>query len=141
MVRRQDFYDYYLSYPFPPRHLQSAVQLVSAIATKCVNTIPRSLRPNPLAVFADTAASLETASRCLEAYVSILHSSKRPKFELRNHYVEDKPGSGALLWLFQTDGHDKMGLLLANEPRHGPVYVSKELVLSGNEPLAVFSKV
>ena len=112
-VTKENFYDYYLSYPRRKAEpFSPAAGLLSLNSKTCRDALPPNLQPNPLVAFLDKSISFETATKCLEAYIAGLHSSKRPKDELRRHYVDDRPGKWALLWLFQSNGFNSVDFML-----------------------------
>ena len=93
--------------PFRP-----AAGLMSLDHDACMALVPEALRARPLAVFENKSATLDAAIVCLEAYISKVHSPGHLEDSARELFANDKPGTRALLWLFESGGHEHIDLLL-----------------------------
>ena len=105
----EKFYEYYLPFPKHEERFRPSAGLVFLDARSCRDAVPEPLRQHPLAVFKDSTTSLETASKCLEAYIS---SGDKAISETRPRYARHKPGTRALLWLFDSCGHETVDFML-----------------------------
>jgi len=112
--KTEPWYDFYLSdtvfrakakrsrphYPYQPSMLQGSEL-----------DLPEALRDNPLAVFDGEHASqadIRLVHQCLKLYISEVKAAPETP-AARQRYIEDKPGSKALLWsmsLSESDRHE-----------------------------------
>ncbi|KAH9822020.1 hypothetical protein Tdes44962_MAKER04811 [Teratosphaeria destructans] len=99
------FYNFWLSFklrPAQPVRTYCSHHLQNLDLATWLERLPPGLKEDPLAFFgsASKGRDLDLARVCLNAYIAKRNQLLPDKETVREHYIRDRPGSKALLWLW-----------------------------------------
>ena len=110
---KESDYRKFLSFKTKGRSFAPFDRLTGLSPRDCAAALPLELKSDPLGVFEDPNASLETVSRALECYVSKSDHVYPARQEDRKRYIRDQPGQTAVAWLLRTQDVSTMPLTLS----------------------------
>ena len=109
----QAFYDHFLRKKIRFRSPEEETgECVGALGPKHPReSLPSSLRANPLKVLEDSTTTLEIATKSLAAYISSLHRAQPNRRDARTALSADRPGTKALRWYQESQVFDRSDVL------------------------------